>query len=750
MTPGGITGTDERKSGSIDTAAGTTRMILFHVETLDFDKPDVRSRAWLPVLALHRAGLAAKVVAGDVPSEGLSSAKCLVLAGGVSGHALSVAQKAAASRIPIILDIGSVEILNESLTGQQRPQLIEIAALAVVVTAGNEALARHVEDVLGVTDALVAPDPIDIEDGLLAGLRADPGAMLRAVGRWIDLAARDGVTRLRRRRANETGRKRILWFGAGRRPSGEDGVAELLLAACDLADLAEKMPIQLEVVGRSPRASRRFLKQLPVPINFYRYSPWRVRQRLRRADLCVLPCGGDVQSLGRSTKRAGLASALGVPVVAGAPTSSLLPAMRAALTDRTHRGDHRNDARPVAAAWRQATETAQAAARQGRVGGITLRAESKLRVLLLLQQFQDIDLIVPVAEAASVQPDIEVRLAVLSKIAVPASRRLRTLLRNGVQIELWHGADLLGNRIGLERFAADVAVNASEGPGIGARFARAFVAASRAAGARVLTLQHGLDNGGLTFGPRIHADGIMGDLVLTWGGAHRLTEAAPPEVKAKAIPVGCPKRVFHRSDFADFPHADRPFIAVFENLHWRRYSDAYRERFARDLAATAEAAPETSFLVKPHMGGQWFVRGGSNAPLPSNVEIAHPGTERWRRFTADAFLAHASAVITTPSTIALDAARYGVPAALVTYGIDAQNYHPLQRLEQVADWLAFVDQIRRGSYDRKQLEAFFADAVVPGDAVSRILTIIRMAGARRSPAEMLATLQAMPHSLAAS
>jgi hypothetical protein len=724
-------------------------MILFHVETLDFDKPDLRSRAWLPVLSLRRAGRAAKLVAGDVPSERLAAAKCLILTGGASSRALGVAQRAAAARIPIVLDIGSVEILDESLAGPQRQALIEIVALTAIVTAGNEALARHVEQVLGVKGVLVAPDPIDIEDGLLAGLRADPGATLRAVGTWIDSAARDGVSRLRRRRTVATGGKRILWFGAGSRPNGEAGVAELLLAACDLADLAGEMPIQLEVVGRSPLTARRFLKQLPVPVTFFRYAPWRARQRLRKADLCLLPGGGDIQSLRRSPKRAVLASALGVPVVSGPPMSSLLPAMRAALADRTHRSDHRHDAGPVTAAWRQAIEAAQGATAP-RAGGIIARAESKLRVLLLLQQFQDIDLIVPVAEAASAQPDIEVCVAVLSKIAVPASRRLRALCGNGARIEFWHGTDLLESRVGAERFATDVAVNASEGPGVGARFARAFVAASRAAGARVLTLQHGLDNGGLTFGPRIRANGLTADLVLTWGGTHRLTDAAPAEVKAKAIPVGCPKRVFHRSDFADFPHADRPFIAVFENLHWRRYSDDYRERFVRDLAATAEAAPEMSFLVKPHMGGQWFVRGGSNALLPSNVEIAHPAAERWRRFTADAFLVHASAVITTPSTIALDAARYGVPAALVTYGIAAQNYHPLQRLEQFADWLAFVEQIRRGSYDRTQLEAFFADAVVPGDAVARILTTIRMAGARRSPAEMLSTLRATPRSMAAS
>jgi hypothetical protein len=723
-------------------------MILFHVETLDFDQSDLRSRAWLPVLSLRRTGLAARIVTGDVSSEIIGAGKCIFLAGGASGHALGVARKAAAARVPIILDIGSVDILKESLAGPHRQQLVEIAALAVVVTAGNEALACHVEAVLGVKGVRVTPDPVDIEDGLFAALRADPGATVRAVGKWIDSATRDQVAKLRHRRSTGAGRKRIAWFGAGRRPNDEGGVAELLLAACDIVDLAEEVPVQLDVVGRSPRAARRFLKQLPVPITFCRYAPWRVRQRLRKADLCLLPAGGDIAGRARSLRRARLASALGVPVVAAVPATPLLPALRAALKDKAHRSDQERDARSVTAAWRQAVEDAQAV--QQPRGGIALRLESKLRVLLLLQQFQDIDLIVPVAEEASACPDIEVRIAILSKIAIPASRRLRQLCSNGVQVEFWPGADLLGHRIAPERFAVDVAVTASEGPGFGARFARAFVAASRAAGARALTLQHGLDNGGLTFGPRVPVGNFMSDLVLTWGGAHRMTDAAAPEITAKAVPVGCPKRVFGRSDFVGFPYADAPFIAVFENLHWRRYNDAYRDRFVRDLAATAEATPETRFLVKPHMGGQWFVRGGSNAPLPSNVEIAHPAAPRWHRFTADAFLAHASAVITTPSTIALDAARYGVPAALVTYGIAAQNYHPLPRLEQSGDWLAFVDQIRRGTYDRSKLDAFFADAVVPGDAVARILTVIRSAGARRSPAEVLSALQEDSHSLAAS
>jgi hypothetical protein len=322
---------------------------------------------------------------------------------------------------------------------------------------------------------------------------------------------------------------------------------------------------------------------------------------------------------------------------------------------------------------------------------------------------------------------------------------------NGGKIEFWHGADLLKNQIDPARFAADVAVTASEGPGVGARFARAFVAASRAAGARAVNLQHGMDNGGLTYGPKLRPTAFNADLILTWGGPHRLTEAACAEVREKVVPVGCPKRMFRREDFPSFPHADRPFIAVFENLHWSRYDNDYRARFVCDLAATAESAPDVAFVVKPHMGGQWYTRrGGTTTSLPANLVIADPTTDRWRRFTADAFLVHASAVITTPSTIALDAARYGVPVALVTYGIPAQNYEPLPRLEQAGDWLGFVDQVLHGLYDRQKLESFFADAALSGDAIGRIMTVIRMAGARRSQAEILSALHAAPHGLAAS
>lgn len=739
-------------------------MILFHVEALDLDKPEVRSRAWLTACILRRAGLAARLVTGDVGTDLLSTARCLILTGGASHHALSTARRTA-GKLPIILDIGSVERLNEFMGSAHREEFRELAALASSITTSNEVLARDIEHFVGAAPVMVAPDPIDIEDNLAAALRLHPGAALRMLAERGDRWLRDAVARLRGKwpshATSQQTSKRIVWFGGSAQPNGEGGLAELLLAASDLVDLAEQYPLRLDVVGQSPRAARRLLKQLAIPIAFHRYSPQRVRQALRRADLCLLPGGGDRESLARSTARARLASALGVPVVTGAIDKPMLPAMRAALeatAAKRARPDRsallaiqEQEADSIETAWQRVIDVSHASAGQRSPDRVSGHLGRKLQVLFLLQQVQDIDLIVPVAEAASADPVMEVRVAVLSKIAVPASRRFRAICANGAKMEFWQGSDLLGRRIASARFAADVGVTASEGLGFGARYAKAFVAASQRAGTRILSLQHGLDNGGLTYGPQPSSNVFRGDLVLTWGGLDRLTNAAREEVRKKTVPVGCPKRVFGRSDFPDFPLTDRPFIAVFENLHWQRYNDDYRKRFVSDLAATAESLPEQAFLVKPHMGGQWFVRGGAaGKPLPANIVIANPGAVQWRRFTADAFLAYASAVITTPSTIALDAARYGVPVAVVTYGIAARNYHPLPRLERTADWSSFVDVIRDGRYDRKKLEAFFADAALPGDAVARILAVIRMAGAKRTYAEIMAALDGTRRDLAAS
>ncbi len=725
-------------------------MILFHVRAFDFDDLEVRSRAWLPVCFLRRANLSAKVVSGDASSDLMEEVKCLILTGGVSDQSVTLAGRARQAGVPVILDIGHRDILNAALADEDtRSRLEKVMALASAFTTSNAGLAARIES-LGAGPATVTPDPLETGDFLLAGLCHYPRATFRLIARWLKRRVKDAFAGIRQRQRGAADCKRIVWFGGARAANDEGGIGELLAMASDLADLAEAMPVRLDIVGRSRRRARRLLKQLPVPASFHRYTPWRVRGLVCRADLCVLPGGGD--SPVQSPARAALALCLNVPVVMSTSSRPCVEAMRSALSGRTaarqelsaQPDPHDHSGNAVLGAWQKAFQKAQAAAtRPAGTPSVAIRPEERVRVLFLLQQFQDIDLIVPVAEAASACADLDVRVAVVSKIAVSTSRHLRSISANGGRVEFWLAADLLENRIDAAHIAADVAMTASEGPAIGARLANAFVVACGKAGATCMTLQHGLDNAGLTYGPCIRPPNeLKSDLVLIWGGLQRLTNAACAEVRKKVVSVGCSKRVLDGAAFAEFPFADRKTIAVFENLHWRRYDDSYRARFVRDLMDTAVAAPDLTFVLKPHMGGRWFTRQqGNGRALPDNLVIADPAGATWRRFTADAYLAHAAAVITTPSTIAFDAARYGLPTALVAYGIPAENYEPILRLDLAEDWLAFVEQIRTGAYDRGRLTAFRDAAAIPGDAVARILTVIRMAGTKQPHADILAALQ---------
>ncbi|RYH01757.1 MAG: hypothetical protein EON57_10245 [Alphaproteobacteria bacterium] len=130
---------------------------------------------------------------------------------------------------------------------------------------------------------------------------------------------------------------------------------------------------------------------------------------------------------------------------------------------------------------------------------------------------------------------------------------------------------------------------------------------------------------------------------------------------------------------------------MFENLHWHRYSMAYRHAFVKNVQSLARQFPDVTFLVKPHHAGMWLTqRHRGLRPDAANVVIADPAVAAWEPYTASALLGHLSAVITSPSTVALDAARHGMPTAVVAIDLGLENYNPLTLIRQTADWFAFV------------------------------------------------------------
>ena len=74
--------------------------------------------------------------------------------------------------------------------------------------------------------------------------------------------------------------------------------------------------------------------------------------------------------------------------------------------------------------------------------------------------------------------------------------------------------------------------------------------------------------------------------------------------------------------------------------------------------------------------------------------------------------------MTTPSTVAVDAARGGRPVAVCAFGLDLAAYAPLRTLEGAVDLASFLaapaDELLRRN------EAFLSRALLPGAAAHRI------------------------------
>jgi hypothetical protein len=88
----------------------------------------------------------------------------------------------------------------------------------------------------------------------------------------------------------------------------------------------------------------------------------------------------------------------------------------------------------------------------------------------------------------------------------------------------------------------------------------------------------------------------------------------------------------------------------------------------------------------------------------ANVVIADPKSPQWASVTASGVFWRCAAVITTPSTVALDAARHGLPVAVVAQGLSLNNYEPLPLLRDSQDWHRFVADAMQEQEQKPLLE----------------------------------------------
>jgi len=254
------------------------------------------------------------------------------------------------------------------------------------------------------------------------------------------------------------------------------------------------------------------------------------------------------------------------------------------------------------------------------------------------------------------------------------------------------------------------------------RAAHDLTLALKSRGASTYTLQHGFENVGLSYFDAVQGMEVRfaADAIFTWGHPDRLPLTTPDENRAKARAVGRP-RFHHRPSEPAWPNAPEVIdVAIFENLHWHRFDDTYRCRVLDEIDRICAVHPDWRFLFKPHPQGRWLTqRFKGEKPSAANLIVADPALPEWSGITGHAVIARARRVLTTPSTIALDAAQAAKPVAVFGYGLSLPLYRPLAIIESADDLDTFLTVGDAGPG-----RTFTDNAILAGDAARTILEAI--------------------------
>ncbi|PTU00052.1 hypothetical protein DBR45_24720, partial [Pseudomonas sp. HMWF031] len=532
----------------------------------------------------------------------------------------------------------------------------------------------------------------------------------------------------------------LLWFGNHGADYADFGMLDLLPIQDALEAIALEYPVELVVISNNSAKYERKIKPMAIASRYVEWSINAVEDWMAVSRVVLIPNSCDPFSICKSANRTVHALTRGIPVVATA-TPGLASLAGSIVTDdflhglRRYLSNPENGRQDIAVArelieqhfsspvigslWQEVLQSA-VAQRSG------ARDADDAEVIVVLHLVQDLDLALPIIlEAKKRQIALQV---ICSHVLLKASPRvMKTLSQHQVDVRVLPATEpLMSFRFGPKTRALLTVSETNLSPH---RFSRTLTEAAKVAGIITATLQHGLENVGLTYSDKIQSvDRInfAADRIYLWGGLDTLHADVGAATRMKCIPIGCSKTGQDESANLDaLIDPDACVVGVFENLHWHRYSEEYRQFFLEGVCGLAEQFPAVTFLIKPHHAGLWLTsRYKGDKPVASNLIIVDPKQAEWERYTAGSLLGRMKAVITSPSTVALDAALRRMPVAVVTCDLDTDTYAPLYAIEQMANWSAFIERVLDESQEpelKRLSERFVNRMVLEGDAAARIV-----------------------------
>lgn len=363
-------------------------------------------------------------------------------------------------------------------------------------------------------------------------------------------------------------------------------------------------------------------------------------------------------------------------------------------------------------------------------------------VLMFLDLVQDLDLALPLVDEA-LRRSIPVRVVISTWLQRRSPRVVREMKLRDLAVEAASRESIVAGEAPILDGALAV-VSPAESSLSAHERAHVLFRRARDAGVPTFSLQHGVENVGLA-----PTDGggeepsLLSDHLFVWSASRDRWAHISQALRPRLVHVG--RRVSPPRPIGDVRAALAGFkqiVVVFENLHWDRYDRSWRNQFVADCLEFAAVDPERCVVLKPHHAGLWSIRHTHLFPQwPQNLVLADPTDPFWEPFTAPSLLELADAVITTPSTVALDAAQAGKPVAIAAYGLDLAAYSPLTLLHSLQDWLTFAAN-GASIADAQRRAIFLAKTSASGSSpevkmVDRIVASMEeRRGARRRRARM--------------
>lgn len=320
---------------------------------------------------------------------------------------------------------------------------------------------------------------------------------------------------------------------------------------------------------------------------------------------------------------------------------------------------------------------------------------TKKSACFLIHLGQDLDLLLPIMTVLRRQ-GVHSRCLIYKKL-LPKSPRIVQKLTD-LQIE-WHAIDPYKDAVKASWLIAKstITMTAVETTANAHRFGHTYTKVANRLFKRTFTLQHGLENIGLTYED---AEYPVKDIkfasrqILLWSTPDRLLPGTEDDTKSKCVSFGCTK------NFSSSSPLEKPgdfVVSAFENLHWNRYDDTYKNSFIADFIHSAESRPDISFIIKPHHAGQWLTdRSKKKYLFPNNVLVIDPKNPAYEPYTGPDFIGLSDIVITTPSSIAFDAAMMNKPVFVTSYNLNlSDRYSPLPLIHSRASYLQLIDDARK-------------------------------------------------------